>query len=144
MKILLTNKNANRNYEIHEKIEAGIVLKGTEVKSVSKSQASINECYINISKNEVFALNMHINPFFEGNRFNTDPLRNKKLLLHRKEIIKLEYHQKKLGMTIIPINVYWKKGKIKMLIGLGKGKKLFDKRQDLKMKDQKKQIKYMY
>ncbi len=144
MKILITNKNAHRNYEILETFEAGLVLKGTEVKSVSRSQASINESYINISKGEMYVLNMHISPYFEGNQFNTDPLRNKKLLMHKKEILKIDFMQKKDGMTIVPIKAYWKSGKIKMQIGIARGKKLYDKRQDLKEKDQKKQIKYMY
>lgn len=144
MKTLISNKNAFRNYEIIEEYEAGIELKGTEVKSISKSNASINESYISFIKNECYILNMHISPYFEGNQFNQDPLRNKKLLLHKKEIIKLAFKVKKEGLTIIPIKAYWKFGKIKLLIGLARGKKLHDKRQDLKERDLKRQIKYDY
>lgn len=144
MKILVTNKNAYRNYEIIETFEAGIELKGTEVKSLSKAQSSINESYINISKGECFIINMHIAHFFEGNQFNVETDRTRKLLLHKKEILKLSFKKQKEGMTIVPINAYWKNGKIKLLIGLAKGKKLYDKREDLKKKDTKKQIKYLY
>ena len=138
---LITNKNAFRNYEIIDKYECGIVLSGTEVKSLSHSEASINESYIICSKNELFILNMYIKPFEQGNIYNVDSNRNRKLLLHKKEIIKIAFKLQKEGLTAIPINLYWKNNKIKMLIGIAKGKKLFDKREDLKKKDINKEIK---
>lgn len=139
---LASNKNAKRNYEIIEEFEAGLVLTGTEVKSISKSECSINEAYINITKNECFIINMYIKHFFEGNIYNVSTTRTRKLLLHKKEIIKLDFKKKKERLTIIPLKVYWSKKKIKILIALARGKKLHDKREDLKKEDLKKQMKY--
>lgn len=138
MKLITRNKNANRNYEILDTFEAGMSLFGTEVKSISQAKCSINEAYIHVKKSEVFIVNMHVSPFFEGNIQNKDPLRDRKLLMHKKEIIKLDFQAKKQGLTIIPIKLYWKKNKIKLEIALAKGKKLYDKREDLKQKDMKK------
>lgn len=132
---LVTNKNAFRNYEVLETYEAGLVLTGTEVKSLSHSQASINDAYITVSKNEMYVINMHIAPFEQGNQFNVDPYRTRKLLLHKKEILKLSFQSQKAGLTLIPLKVYWHHQKIKMEIGLARGKKLFDKRDDLKKRD---------
>lgn len=132
---LVTNKNAFRNYETIEIYEAGLVLSGTEVKSLSHSNASINEAYITYSKGELFIINMHIAPFFEGNQFNLDPYRTRKLLLHRHEIRKLVFQAQKAGLTMIPIKIYWKNHKLKIEIALARGKKLFDKREDLKKRD---------
>lgn len=139
---LATNKNAKRNYEIIEELEAGLVLTGTEVKSISQAQCSINEAYINITKNECFILNMYVKHFFEGNMHNVDTSRTRKLLLHKNEIIKLDFKKKKERLTIIPLKIYWSKKKIKILIALARGKKLHDKREDLKKEDLKKQMKY--
>lgn len=139
---LATNKNAKRNYEIIEEIEAGLVLSGTEVKSISKSQCSINDSYINIIKNECFIINMYVKHFFEGNIHNVDTTRTRKLLLHKNQIIKLEFKKKKESMTIIPLKIYWSKKKIKILIALAKGKKMYDKREDIKKEDLKKQMKF--
>lgn len=144
MAVLVQNKNAYRNYEIIEDFEAGIALVGTEVKSISHSQASINESYINISHGEIFILNMHVAPSFEGNQFNVDPYRTRKLLMHKREIRNLSFASQKQGLTIIPINIYWKTGKIKLKIALCRGKKLHDKREDMKLKDSKKEIKKFY
>lgn len=140
---LISNKNVFRNYEILETYEAGIVLTGTEVKSISRSQASINESYITFKKNEAYILNMYVAPFKEGNQFNVDTDRLRKLLLHKKEIIKLQFKSQKEGLTIVPIKIYWKNNNIKLEIGLGKGKKLFDKREDIKKRDLKREsLKY--
>lgn len=135
MKILTTNKNANRNYEIIEKYEAGIELFGTEVKSISKSNCSINEAYVTFIRNEAFIINMHVAPYEHGNIQNKDPYRNRKLLLNKREILKIDFQHKKDRLTVIPTKVYWSKGKIKIEIALAKGKKLHDKREDMKKKD---------
>ncbi len=138
MKILTTNKNADRNYEIIEKYEAGIELFGTEVKSVSKSNCSINEAYVTFIHNEAYIINMHIAPYEQGNIQNKDPYRNRKLLLHKNEILKIDFQHKKDRLTVIPIKIYWRGGKIKVEIALAKGKKLYDKREDIRRKDDKK------
>lgn len=135
MKVLASNKNANRNYEVIEKFEAGMVLSGTEVKSISKANCSINEAYITFSKGEAFIINMYVAPFFEGNIQNKDPYRNRKLLLNKREIIKIDFNSKKDRLTVIPIKLYWKNNNIKIQIALSKGKKLYDKREDMKQKD---------
>ncbi|GAA5414699.1 SsrA-binding protein SmpB [Ureaplasma ceti] len=137
---LITNKNAFRNYEILDTYEAGMVLSGTEVKSISHSQASINEAYITYSKGELFVINMHVSPFEEGNQFNVDPYRTRKLLLHKKEIQKLVFQSQKAGLTMIPTKVYWNHQKIKIEIALARGKKLFDKREDMKKRDLSREI----
>lgn len=134
---LISNKNVFRNYEILETYEAGLELTGTEVKSISHSQASINESYITFKKNEAFIFNMYVAPFEQGNQFNVDSNRLRKLLLHKREIIKLAFKSQKDGLTIVPIKIYWKNNKIKLEIGLAKGKKLFDKREDIKKRDLK-------
>ncbi len=144
MKILCTNKNANRNYEILDKYEAGIELFGTEVKSISKANCSINEAYITFIKGETWILNMHVAPYEQGNIQNKDPYRNRKLLLHKKEILKIDFQHKKDRLTVIPLKVYWNQGKIKVEIALARGKKLYDKREDMKKKDDKKSLKNYY
>ncbi|MGL4947993.1 MAG: SsrA-binding protein SmpB [Mycoplasma sp.] len=141
MRLITTNKHAYRNYEILETIEAGIVLIGCEVKSISRANCSINEAYIDISKGEVFIVNMHVANYFEGNIQNTDPYRSRKLLLNKNEIIKLSFNIKKDRLTCIPIKIYWSKGKIKLQIALARGKKLHDKREDMKAKDDKRMMK---
>ncbi len=141
MKIIATNKNANRNYEILDKYEAGIVLVGCEVKSVSRANCSINEAYITFMRNEAYIINMHIANFFEGNIHNVDPNRTRKLLLNKKEIIKIAFNVKKDRLTCIPTKIYWLKGKIKIEIAIAKGKKLHDKREDLKKRDDKREMK---
>lgn len=140
MKILTTNKNANRNYEILDKYEAGIELFGTEVKSISKANCSINEAYITFIHNEAFIINMHVAPYEHGNIQNKDPYRNRKLLLNKREILKIDFQHKKDRLTVIPLKVYWSKGKIKIEIALARGKKLHDKREDMKKKDDKKSM----
>lgn len=144
MKILATNKNAFRNYEVLDKYEAGIVLAGCEVKSISLANCSINEAYISITNHEVYIINMHVAPFAQGNINNVDPYRKRKLLLHKQQIINLAYHLNKEHLTCIPLRVYWEKGHIKLEIAIAKGKKLYDKRADLKAKDDKRTIKTSY
>lgn len=141
---LITNKNAFRNYEILDEYECGIVLTGTEVKSLSKSSSSINESYINFSDGEAYIINMHISHFENGNIHNVDPLRTRKLLLHKSEIRKLSFQKQKERLTVVPLKAYWKHNRIKLLIALARGKKLHDKRDDLKQKDINKQIRQQY
>lgn len=141
MKLIATNKNANRNYEILDKYEAGIVLVGCEVKSISRANCSINESYVTFSNNEAFIINMHVANFFEGNMHNVDPYRTRKLLLNKNEIIKLSFNVKKDRLTCIPTKIYWSKGKIKIEIAIARGKKLHDKREDMKKKDAAREMK---
>ncbi|MGL4951340.1 MAG: SsrA-binding protein SmpB [Mycoplasma sp.] len=140
MNSVITNKHAYRNYEILEKIEVGMVLEGCEVKSISRSNCSINEAYIDISNGEAFIINMHVANYFEGNSQNVDPYRKRKLLLKKYELIKLSFDLKKDHLTCIPVQIYWKKGKIKLEIALARGKKLHDKREDIKIRDAKRSI----
>ncbi len=140
MKIISSNKNAARNYEILDKYEAGLKLFGTEVKSISRSNCSINEAYVIFRHNEAFIINMYVAPYLEGNINNKDSNRNRKLLLKKNEIIKLEFLAKKDKLTIIPLRLYWRNNKIKVEIAICKGKKLHDKRQDLKNKEMQKNI----
>lgn len=144
MKVIVTNKKAHFNYVIGDTYETGIELKGVEVKSIQKGEVSINESYVVFKRNEAFILNMHVSPYDHGNIFNVDPLRTRKLLLHKHEIIKLEFLIKKDSITIIPLKLYWKKNKLKVLIGLAKGKKLFDKRNTIKERDLKRETKNYY
>ena len=139
MKILVVNKKLNFNYVVIEKIEAGIELKGVEVKSIHLNNANISDAYVIFKKNEAFILNMNIAPYLHGNIFNVDPLRTRKLLLHKKEILKYELKIKKEGLTMIPSKIYWKNNKLKVEIALAKGKKIHDKRESIKERDQKRE-----
>lgn len=134
-KLLANNKKAYFDYFIEDKWEAGLELYGTEVKSVRMGKVSVKEAYIKIEKNEVFVYNMHISPYEKGNIFNRDPIRVRRLLLHRAEINKLAGKSAEKGYTIVPLQVYLKNGLVKLEIGLGKGKKLYDKRADIAKKD---------
>lgn len=135
-KLIANNKKAYFDYFIEDKYEAGIVLCGTEVKSLRMGKCSIKESYIRIENNEVFACNMNITPYEKGNIFNKDPLRPKKLLLHKTEINKLSAAIAQKGYTLVPLQVYIDKSLVKVEIGLARGKKLYDKRQDIAKKDQ--------
>ena len=135
-KLVANNKKAYYDYFIDEKYEAGLVLHGTEVKSLRQGKCSIKEAYIQIINGEVFVINMNITPYEKGNIFNKDPLRPKKLLLHQSEINKLEGQTSQKGFTIVPLQVYLSKGRVKMEIGLARGKKLYDKRDSIAKKDQ--------
>ena len=138
-KLIANNKKARYDYFIEESIEAGIALVGTEVKSLRMGKCSVKESFVRIEKGEVFIYNMHISPYEKGNIFNTDPLRVRKLLLHRYQIRKLEGQMAQKGYTIVPLEVYLKDGLVKVVIGLAKGKKLYDKRQDIAKKDQRRE-----
>ena len=135
MKLVANNKKAYHDYFIEEKIECGIALHGTEVKSLRMGKCSIKEVFIRIEKAEVFVYVMHVSPYEKGNIFNKDPLRVKKLLLHKQEINKLLGKIKEKGYTLVPLQVYFKDGKAKVEIGLARGKKLYDKREDIAKKD---------
>ena len=139
MNLVANNKKAYHDYFVDEKIEAGLVLHGTEVKSLRMGKCSIKESFIRIENGEMFVYGMHISPYEKGNIFNKDPLRVKKLLLHKSEINKLTGKIKEKGFTIVPLQVYFKDGKAKMEIGLCRGKKLYDKRQDIAKKDMKRE-----
>lgn len=139
MKLAANNKKAYHDYFIEEKYEAGLVLHGTEVKSLRMGKCSIKEAFIRIEKEEVYIYGMHISPYEKGNIFNKDPLRVKKLLLHKQQIRKLIGNTAEKGYTIVPLQVYFRDGRAKIEIGLAKGKKLYDKRQDIAKKDQKRE-----
>lgn len=137
---LATNKKAHHEYFISDTFEAGMVLTGTEIKSVRAGKIQIVDGYIQVKNGEATLLNVHIAPFAQGNRFNVDPLRPRKLLLHHKEISKLAKESQTNGVTIVPLKVYLKHGYAKILIGLGKGKHDYDKRHDLKKREQDREI----
>lgn len=134
-KLLANNKKAYFDYFIEDKWEAGISLYGTEVKSIRMGKVSIKESYIKIENGEVFVYNMHVSPYEKGNIFNRDPIRVRKLLLHRAEINKLSGKITEKGYTLVPLQVYIKDGLVKVEIGLAKGKKLYDKRDSIAQKD---------
>ena len=138
-KLIANNKKAFHEYFIEEKYEAGVALAGTEVKSLRMGKCSIKESFIRIEKGEVFAYGMHISPYEKGNIFNKDPLRPKKLLLHRDEIRKIEGKIAQKGFTLVPLNVYFKGSLVKVEIGLAKGKKLYDTSPDIAKKDQRRE-----
>ncbi len=139
LKLVANNKKAYHDYFIEEKYEAGLVLHGTEVKSLRMGKCSIKEAFIRMENGEVFIYGMHISPYEKGNIFNKDPLRVRKLLLHKSQIQKLIGNSAEKGYTIVPLQVYFSNGRAKIEIGLAKGKKLYDKRQDIARKDQKRE-----
>ena len=132
----IVNRVARHDYFILEEIECGIALKGTEIKSIREGKANIKDSYAIIRNNECFLLNMHISEYKEGNIFNHEPDRTRKLLLHKKEILKLKTKLEQEGYTLIPTKLYFKGNKLKLSLGLCKGKKLYDKRESIKEKDQ--------
>jgi SsrA-binding protein len=131
----INNRKAKYDYFIEDTYEAGIVLKGTEIKSIRNGSSNLNDSYVTIKKQEAFLLNMFIAKYDEGNRFNHEETRTRKLLLHKNEIKKIEIKIKVEGYTIVPIKLYFKKGKAKLLIGVAKGKKNYDKRETIKKRD---------
>ncbi|WP_102028625.1 SsrA-binding protein SmpB [Salirhabdus sp. Marseille-P4669] len=139
-KVIAQNRKANHDYFIEETYEAGIVLKGTEIKSIRNGRVNLKDAFARIHNGEVFLSNMHISPYEQGNRFNHDPLRTRKLLLHKGEINKLIGLTQQQGYSLVPLKMYIKNGVAKILIGLGKGKKKYDKRDDLKQKQAKRDI----
>lgn len=139
-KLIAKNPTAYHNYTIDSKLEAGIVLSGTEIKSIRAGQVNLKDTYCLIKNGEVYIVGMHISPYEHGNIFNKDPLRNRKLLLNRTEINKLIGLTKQQGCSLIPISLYFKGSIVKLELGIGKGKKLYDKRQDIAKKDAQRQI----
>ena len=139
IKLIANNKKAYHDYFIEEKYEAGISLHGTEVKSLRMGKCSVKESFVRIQNGEVYIYGMNISPYEKGNIFNKDPLRIRKLLLHRSEINKMEAKLKEKGLTLVPIKVYFKNSLVKVEIGMARGKKLYDKRQDIAKKDQRRE-----
>jgi len=133
--IEINNRKAKYDYQIFETYEAGIVLKGTEIKSIRLGNCNLKDSYVVIKQNEAYVINMHISQYKEGNIFNHEETRTRKLLLHKKEILKLNDKIKISGYTIIPLKLYTSKNKVKLLIGLAKGKKNYDKRETIKQRD---------
>ena len=134
------NKKAYHDYFVIESFEAGIELFGTEVKSIRRGSVNLKDSYCEIDDGEIFVHGMHISPYEQGNIFNKDPLRIKKLLMHKSEIMRLLGKVKQEGFTLIPLSLYFKRGKVKMSLGLCKGKKLYDKREDAARRDAKREI----
>lgn len=139
-KLIAQNKKARHDYTIIDTMEAGIVLQGTEIKSIRNARINLKDGFVRIRNGEAFLYNVHISPYEQGNLFNHEPLRTRKLLLHKKQIARLVGETKNTGITIVPLKVYIKDGYAKVLIGLAKGKKQYDKREDLKKKDVDRQI----
>jgi SsrA-binding protein len=139
-KVAATNRKAYHDYYIQETLEAGISLLGTEVKSLREGRLSLKESYVVIKDNEAFLLNCHISPYSHGNLQNHDPLRTRKLLLHRKEISRLWGALTQKGLTLLPLKIYFKKGKAKVEIGLAKGKREYEKRDTIKEKESRREI----
>ena len=139
-KLIAKNPTAFHNYTINETFEAGIILSGTEIKSIKNGRVNIKDTYINIKNGEAFIFGMHISPYEQGNIFNKDPLRTRKLLLHKREINKLIGSIQQKGLSLVPIKLYFKNNFVKLEFGIGKGKKLYDKREDIAKKKKKKKI----
>ncbi len=144
VKLVANNKKAYHDYFIDEKHEAGIELYGTEVKSVRMGKCSIKESFVRIEKGELFIYGMHISPYEKGNIFNKDPLRIRKLLMHKQEIRKLDSKLAEKGLTLVPLQVYFKGSLVKVELGLARGKKLYDKRQDIAKKDARREVERDY
>ena len=139
VKLVANNKKAYFDYFIEDKYEAGVALHGTEVKSIRMGKCSIKESYIKIENGEVFIYGMHVSPYEKGNIFNKDPMRIKKLLMHKYEINKLTGKLQRKGLTLVPLQVYLKGGLVKVEVGLARGKKLYDKRDSIAKKDMKRE-----
>ena len=139
VKLVANNKKAYHDYFIDDTFEAGIELYGTEVKSIRMGKCSIKESFIKIENGQVFVYGMHVSPYEKGNIFNKDPLRIRRLLLHRAEIRRLVSKIREKGYTLVPLQVYFKEGKVKVEVGLARGKKLYDKRQDIAKKDMRRE-----
>jgi SsrA-binding protein len=139
-KLISHNRKARHDYHIDETFEAGIVLTGTEVKSVRATRVNLKDSYARVERNELFLYNMHISPYEQGNRFNHEPLRIRKLLMHKGEIGRLAGKVKEKGYTLVPLKIYLKRGLIKVELGLGRGKKSYDKRQTIAERDSKREM----
>ncbi len=140
-KLIAKNPTAFHNYTINDKLEVGIVLSGTEIKSIRNGKANLKDSYAVIKNGEVYIVGMHISPYEQGNIFNKDPLRDRKLLLNRREINKLVGLVKQKGCSLVPISMYFKGSLVKLELGVGKGKKLYDKREDIAKKDAERRMK---
>ena len=140
IKNIAKNPTALHNYTVIDKIEAGLVLYGTEIKSIRNGKVNLKDSYATLNKGEIFVYSMHISPYEHGNIFNKDPMRPRKLLLHKKEIFKLTGMIQQKGYTLVPISIYFKDNRVKLELGICKGKKLFDKREDLKKKEADRKI----
>ena len=139
-KLIAKNPVARHNYTIEDTIEAGIVLTGTEIKSIKQGKVNLKDSYAGIKNGEVYIYSMHVNPYEHGNIFNKDPMRDRKLLLNRREINKLIGKTQTKGYTLVPMSLYFKGAIVKVELGIGKGKKLYDKREDIAKKDAQKKI----
>ncbi|MBQ1902707.1 MAG: SsrA-binding protein SmpB [Lachnospiraceae bacterium] len=139
-KLIANNKKARHDYFLEETYEVGIELVGTEVKSLRMGKCSIKEAFVRIENGQVYIVQMHISPYEKGNIFNKDPLRTRKLLMHKSEILKLQQKMKEKGYTLVPVDIYFKGSLVKMHIALAKGKKLYDKRNDIAKKDMKREV----
>ena len=139
-KVIATNKNARRSFQIHETYEAGLVLRGSEAKSIRQGMSTMTDAHAYIRNGEAFLANLHIQPYEYANRGNHDPLRVKKLLFHKREIDRLRAAVEEKGRALVATSLYYVKGRVKVEIGIGTGKKLHDKRQDLKRKEQKREM----
>lgn len=139
-KIICQNKTARLNYFIDDTLEAGIMLVGTEVKSLREGRANLKDSYALVKDEEVYLHDLHISPYTHGNRYNHDPLRVRKLLLHKREIQRLYGKSRERGLSLIPLKMYFKKDKVKVEIGIGRGKKLYDKREDMKLKEDRRDM----
>ena len=138
--IEIQNKKARHDYSVDETIEAGIVLSGTEVKSIRQGSANLKDSYAVVRDQEVYLVGMHISPYDKGNIFNKDPLRDRKLLLHKREISKLIGLVQQKGFTLVPLKAYFLRGRVKVLLGIARGKKLYDKRDDIKTRDARREM----
>ena len=139
-KVVATNRKARHDYHIEENYEAGIVLTGTEVKSIRGSKVNLKDSYARVDNGEIFLYNMHVSPYEPGNRYNHDPLRIRKLLMHKMEINRLAGKIKEKGYAIVPLKLYFKRGRVKVELGLARGKKLYDKRRDIAERDSKREV----
>ncbi len=140
IKLISKNPNALHNYTIEDKLEAGIVLTGTEIKSIRNGKVNLKDSYAGIKNGEAYIYNLHISPYEQGNIFNKDPLRDRKLLLSKNEILKLFGLIKQKGYSLVPISMYFKNNFVKIELGIGKGKKLYDKREDIAKKEAERRI----
>jgi SsrA-binding protein len=139
-KLIASNKTARLNYDIGDTYEAGIVLSGTEVKALRAGKANIKDSYAVVNDDEVYLREMHISHYDHGNRFNHEPLRPRKLLLHKREIRKLYGKSREKGLSLVPLKLYFKNGRVKVEIGIGKGKKLYDRREDIKQREERRTL----
>ena len=139
-KVISTNRKARHDYHIEETYEAGIVLTGTEVKSVRNTRVNLKDSYAKVENGEVFLYNMHISPYEQGNRFNHEPLRIRKLLMHKAEIEQLAGKINEKGYALVPLKIYLGRGRVKIELGLARGKKLYDKRRDIAERDSKREM----